>query len=516
VADVLEGIIAQARTGPDGPAVRDSERELSYGELLEEAAQLGAGLQRAGVGEGDRVALLLPNSVDFVSAALGALWIGAAFVPLAVADPEVRLATIVTDCAAKIVIVPDERDAGAAPPASLGGSPVVAISDLRDEEARAPWVGPSPRVAYMIYTSGTTGTPKGVQIGNRAFGAAIASTSEAIGFSEATRALCVSPFHFDGSYGTLFPTLYRGGLAVMRPQEKLLFLRTFFTTVAEEEITHTTFTPSYLRLLLGSPHISALAHSRLEVIQVGGEALNAADLRSLWSHAPHVRVFNCYGPTETTIAVTHGELTAEIVEGEAVPMGYPHPGVTFYLLDEGGEVIQEPNRAGELYIGGDQLMDGYWRAPALTEEVLRDDVVAGETLYRTGDLVYRDRSGRYVFVDRLDRVIKRRGVRISLVELNETFRSLPHVTEAACTTFDDGGDLGIVAFVVGDSELTVPELRSSALTQLPENMMPNRIELIEALPLNKSNKLDVGALLANAGLAPYRAAPASDRRSPPK
>ena len=109
------------------------------------------------------------------------------------------------------------------------------------------------RVAYMIYTSGTTGTPKGVQINNAAFAAAVRSTVSALGLSRATRTLCVSPFHFDGSYATLFPTLASGGTVVIRPREALLFPRTFFNTVANEEINYSGFTPSYLRLLLAEP-----------------------------------------------------------------------------------------------------------------------------------------------------------------------------------------------------------------------------------------------------------------------
>ena len=119
------------------------------------------------------------------------------------------------------------------------------------------------RVAYAIYTSGTTGTPKGVLIGNRAFAAAVAATADALGLSAATRTLCVSPFHFDGSFGTLFPTLFSGGAVVIRPREALLFPRTFFNAITRESITYTGFSPSYLRLLLSSPQIDRLAGTSL-------------------------------------------------------------------------------------------------------------------------------------------------------------------------------------------------------------------------------------------------------------
>jgi D-alanine--poly(phosphoribitol) ligase subunit 1 len=503
--DVLHRVVEQARSGPDLPAVKDLETDLSYAQLCEAAARLSAGLAAHGVAEGDRVALLLPNSVDFVVAALASLWIGAIFVPLSVADPEARLASIVADCTPALVIRSDEvpKDGQLAPSDALGGAPLLPISALRNGGADMPGPVPaSPRVAYAIYTSGTTGAPKGVLIGGTSFGAAVEATSRALGLDRATRTLCVSPFHFDGSFGTLFPTLYSGGAVVIRPRDALLFPRTFFNAVVNERITYTGFSPSYLRLLLASPQMAKLADSPLDVIALGGEASSIADIRSLWSMAPQVRVFNRYGPTETTIAVTHVLLTPEMTADGTVPMGYPHPGVSFYLVDGDGAVVDGPDRVGELYIGGDQLMAGYWGAPALTEEVLRSDVVPGEIVYRTGDLVFRDQNGSYVYVDRADRVIKRSGVRISLIELSEAMRSLAGVSAAACVTFDDEGELGIVAFVVAETEVSASELRQAARERLPETMLPNRIELVRELPMTKSSKLDERLLLAEAGLHP--------------
>jgi D-alanine--poly(phosphoribitol) ligase subunit 1 len=498
---VLFGVIDHASTAPHHLAVRDLERELSYAQLREEVAHVGAGLSARGVVQGDRVALLLPNSVDFVVTALACLWIGAIFVPLAVTDPEARLTTIVNNCKPAVIVASSVEKDNSDGFTSLGGTELTSFSSLHSGDlAMTEPVPAANRAAYAIYTSGTTGTPKGVLIGTNAFGAAVRATSDALGLNSATRTLCVSPFHFDGSFATLFPTLYSGGSVFIRPRESLLYPRTFFKAIVDEKISYTGFSPSYLRLLLSGPQAARLADSDLDVIALGGEASALVDVQSLWSIAPKIRVFNRYGPTETTIAVTHVHLTPETTANGKVPIGSPHPGAWFRLVADDGTVIEELNRVGELYVGGSQLMDGYWEERDLTQQVLRSDVVPGEILYRTGDLVFRNEQGNYVYVDRADRVIKRSGVRISLVELTDVMRGLEGVSAATCMTFDDEGELGIVAFVVADPTKTSLELWRAAKRMLPDTMLPNRIELVETLPLNKSSKLDERLLLSQAGL----------------
>jgi D-alanine--poly(phosphoribitol) ligase subunit 1 len=501
MSDVLEEILARSTDRPLERAVRDLDRDLTYHSLVDEISHVAAGLADEGVVEGDRVALFLANSVDFVVSALACLWIGAAFLPLSVNDPDSRLESILHD-SEPVFAISSEIDATLAL-----GIKCVQLSSLRREGFGAPRVDSSAhRVSYVIYTSGTTGTPKGVQIGGSAFGAAVRSTAGALGIDDATTTLCVSPFHFDGSYANLFPTLTSGGSVVIRPRESLLFPRTFIKTVMSEHVTLSGFTPSYLRLLLTDPKMAELRGSTLAMIALGGEAVNARDLENLWSLIPNVRVFNRFGPTETTIAVTNYELTADVIRDKVVPIGYPHPDVDFYLLNDDGEIVVSAKQTGELYIGGVQLMEGYLGAPDLTAKVLRNDVVAGEVVYRSGDLIYRDEEGRYVYVERVDRVVKRRGVRISLLELNEVFKSLSGVTDAACLAYVDDGVTGIAIFVVASKLHTDLELRRKALRQLPETMMPDRIHFVETLPLNRSNKIDETLLLKSVGLASAGAA----------
>jgi amino acid adenylation domain-containing protein len=508
--DVLTAVLGHATDHPDRPAVKDPATDLDYAALVGRAGRVAAGLVARGVTEGDRVALLLPNSAEFVVAALACLWSGAIFVPLAVTDPAARLAAIVADCAPALVVHSGTADGGDVPGDGPHPFALATVAELAGTGAEPPSPADGERTAYAIYTSGTTGQPKGVLIGTAAFAAAVDAAAAALGLDADTRTLCVSPFHFDGSFGTLFPALHSGGAVVIRPRDALLFPRTFFRAVRSEGITYTGFSPTYLRLLLSSPEMRTLADSDLSVVALGGEACSAADIAALWEVAPRVRVFNRYGPTETTIAVTHLAVTLAMVESGTVPIGRPHPGVSFTLLDGDGRPVDTAGTVGELYIGGSQLMDGYWGAPELTAAVLRTDVVPGSTVYRSGDLVYRGADGEYVYVDRADRVIKRRGIRISLVEITDAVRAADGVTVAACVAFDDDGQVGIVAFVVGERPLVPLELRRDVGAGLPESMLPDRFVQVEDLPLTGSSKLDERRLLASAGLAGVGATAAAD------
>lgn len=501
--DVLGRIGALAKVQPDAPAAGDPVRRLSYGALVDEVAGVAGELMERKVRPDERVVLAIANSVDFVVAALACLWVGAVFVPVALTDPPSRLHKLLADCDPAVVLV-SANDSELSPRSAVfAAHRQVEVGSGTGRARSAPVPTGGARPAYIIYTSGTTGSPKGVVICRQAFAAAVASTVDLLGLDPSTRTLCVSAFHFDGSYGALFPTLAAGGSVFIPPRESLVFPRNFFKALRREQITFTSFSPSYLRLLLMSPELATLPATPLRTLVLGGEACSADDLRLLWTAAPDIAVFNRYGPTETTIAVTCDRVDrSRLAAGRPVPIGRPTPGVTFTLVDEQGSVVEETGRVGELYIGGTQLMNGYWGDPDLTGQVLRDDVVAGSLLYRTGDLAWRDDEGSYVYVGRADQVVKRSGMRISLLEMSQALRAAPGVTAAACAPYDDHGRLAIAAFVAARGDMGVLQVREACAAWLPPTMLPDLVTVVENLPLTSSGKVNTHRLLAEAGLRP--------------
>lgn len=495
-AGTLGQVLSHAMLAPDRPALKDDEEALSYAQLAARSRAGAAGLAALGAGPGQRVALLLDNSAAFVSAALSCMWVGAPFVPLSPESPPAHLAAILADCRPSLVVAQDgSLPSGAVPP----GSPTpaaVAPAELWAEPSRrapAPADG-AERDVYLIYTSGTTGTPKGVRVSERALACAIAGAVVGMGLDTESRSMSISSFTFDGSYGTLFPTLVAGGTLHVPPRPQLLFLRRFFRDLDAERITHTSSSPSYLRMLLASPWADKLRGSSLRCYALGGEELAAADVARLWELAPQAVVVNRYGPTEATIAVTHYVVTPADVAAGKLPIGVPQPGNAFHIVGPGGTLIETPGEVGELYISGRQLMSGYWADEAVSAQVLRSDVTVGALAYKTGDLVYRDEQGRYFYYGRSDDVVKRRGHRISLTEVAGAIAALDGVREAVCLAEGTGAACAIVAFVRAPPGASAHGLLDALSQRLPHWMLPDKVEILERLPLSPAGKVDRAAL----------------------
>jgi acyl-CoA synthetase (AMP-forming)/AMP-acid ligase II len=314
------------------------------------------------------------------------------------------------------------------------------------------------------------------------------------GLTRDARTVCFFPFHFDASYETIFTMLVAGGSLVIPARETVRIPRMYIETLVNEGVTHANISPSFLRLLLASPTVEDLASSKLTTLSLMGEACWAPDLQRLLSIHPKLRVFNRYGPTEATITVSTYEVDAAELRGKSqVPIGSPDPGVVFVMVDDSGAVLEAANTVGELYVGGVQLMAGYWHDA--DSSALRDDLVAGTRLYRTRDLVVREESGDYVYVDRNDNIIKRNGVRISLEEIAATLMQIDAVISAICVASPRRDNVvELAAFVTISAPTSEVELRRALRTRLPASMLPNVIRVVDEIPMTAAGKVNTAEL----------------------
>lgn len=485
LSDVVPAIRAHAAERPDGQAVKDRHMSLTYAGFFKRITAMAHWLIQHGVEPGERVGIHLENSAEYVVAILACLTVGAVFVPIPYSDPEERICRIAHDCGVTLTLAPGGRAYSAEAERAL--RPISSAEAVTNTGLiREPPNGPD-ALLYLVYTSGTTGDPKGVMIRRKSLRNFVRNTIDTFGLDTGTRALCVSPFHFDGAFGSLFSVLVAGGSLVVA--DPGLLPGEFFQLLLAEEITHTSFSPSLLRLLTSSRDLPRLAGSRLRTIGLGGEDCAPDPISALYRHRSQLRVFNRYGPTETTVVVASYLVTPEwCASGRKIPLGSPDPGVSFYIVDAQGRLVTDLNTAGELCVGGVQLMAGYWGAPELTAAVLRDDLVPGHTVYRTGDLVERTEDGSYVYLGRADNIVKRSGNRISMTEITAALLTIPGITDAATVADRPSGRTVIRAYVVASRPLSPAAIRTELLLRIPGYMNPDSLELISDLPRLSNGK----------------------------
>src|SRR6185295_12065419 len=430
---------AQARRSPQAVAVVCRERSLTYAELDRRAERLAWRLRGLGVGPEARVGLCAERSPEMVAGLLGILKAGGAYVPLDPGYPRERLAFLLEDSGAAVVLggasVLDRLPAGAQ------------VVPLEDEEpggpegAGAPPVSPD-HLAYLIYTSGSTGRPKGVAIEHKSATALLAWAKGAFSDEEVAAVFASTSIGFDLSVFEIFVPLSRGGRVILGADALELP-----DLPCAGEVTLINTVPSAMSELL---RISAVPPS-VRVINLAGEPLRRALVDRIAALGTGVRVLNLYGPSEDTIYSTWARVS---LDGSGEPrIGRPLPGSSAHILDSQGRPVPL-GVAGELALAGAGLARGYLGRPELTAERFVPDPFGGEPggrLYRTGDLVRRLRDGELEFLGRLDHQVKVRGFRIEPGEIEAALLAQPGVREAVVVVREDGpGDRRLVAYVAGD------------------------------------------------------------------
>jgi amino acid adenylation domain-containing protein len=514
MAYLLQHLLTEAAARqPERPAVASVDGVLSYRALDRWSTQVARALLSLGVAPGDRVALLAPKSAAAVTGLYGALKAGACYVPLDPKAPAERLSYVVRDSGAAVIIADDARASQAAAlAAGVPGSPPVLVTDGLDvaAESEEPLGGDraiEDDLAYILYTSGSTGTPKGVMISHRNSLAFAGWAAAEAGLGEQDRVCSPAPLHFDLSVFDVFSSCRAGACMAVLPEGTATFPVSIATWLEREQISVWYSVPSVLTLLACFGGLEKFDLSRLRTVIFAGEVFPPKYLARLMAELPHPRYLNWYGPTETNVCTAF-----EVPAGEPgevpVPIGKACAGTEVFAVTRDGRRVSEPGEEGELYVRGPTVMRGYWGQQAKTREVLVANPFRGEyddIVYRTGDLVTLEASGDYAYVGRRDSMVKIRGYRVELGEVEAALYRHPAIAEAAVLPVPDdllGSRLRAVIATAasgagsgtGADGLTRENVLDHCRQWLPGYMVPDLVEFRATLPRTSTGKVDRAGL----------------------
>lgn len=470
----------QAARSPQLLAVSGADRQLTYGELDREADALANVLAGQGVRPGDRVALWLPKSALAVVTMQAALRLGAAYVPVDPLGPVARAVQVVTDCSARVVVTTARWETELR---RHGITTAMAYPEDLEPAGRVPDPGGSPDdLAYILYTSGSTGTPKGVCLSHRNAMAFVDWAVAEMGGSSADRFANHAPLHFDLSVLDLYAAFRMGASVHLIPTEMSYVAATLVDYLVRNEITVWYSVPSALILMVRDGGMLNVAPWRfsLRVLLFAGEPFPVKYLRSLRDYLPAVRFLHLFGPTETNVCTFYDVTSIPPDQIRSVPIGSACSGDRVWAVRDDGTKAG-PGEEGELVVAGPSVMLGYWGQPPQWGRP-----------YRTGDRVAVLDSGDYQFLGRRDGMVKVRGYRVELGEIEAALQAHPDVDEVAVVLSGTGMDAKIVAYVVpvGAAIPDLLELKRHCAMTLPRHMLLDRVRGVRDLPRTGTGKVD--------------------------
>lgn len=510
----------QVARSPRATALTFGARHLSYAELDAAANRLARRLGRAGVGPGTLVAVCLDRSAELIVALLAILKAGAAYVSLDPGYPDDRLAFMLRDTAAPVVLThAPRRDrlealAGAATAAPDGTAPAPAAPLVLCLDAEAARIAGEPgtppavpadaaSLAYVSYTSGSTGRPKGVGVTHRGV-VRLVRKADYAHFGSDEVILQFAPVAFDASTFEIWGALLNGGRLVVYPAGP--------TSLAElgEFIERNRITTLWLTAGLFHQMIEEQV-GRLRFVRqllAGGDVLSPSHVARALEQLPRTQLINGYGPTENTTFTCCHRISAPPLPGRSVPIGRPIANTRVYILDRHRQLVPV-GVPGELYAGGDGVARGYLNRPELTRGKFVPDPFGPDPearLYRTGDRARWLPDGSIEFLGRIDRQVKIRGFRVEPAEVETTLALHPAVKECAVLVREPaaGGDKRLVAYVVAKTRPApaADTWRGFLEEKLPEYLIPSAFVALDALPLTPNGKVDAAALPEDDGARP--------------
>jgi len=503
-----------AVTSPNAPALSCSGQQMSYRELDEKSNQLAQALLQLGVKAEDRIGIFMHKGLELGVAIYGILKSGCAFVPLDPFMPVERLSFITDDCDIQILISSDALAPALRELYKLNTSlHVVGVSDelpftqsswpeISQRESIDPQVDIiDQHLAYIMYTSGSTGEPKGMMHTHASSNCYAEWGRNHINLEAGDRVASHAPLHFDLSIFDFFSTLRAGACVVLVPESVTRFPASWTQYIESEKISVVFTVPYTLITMVEQGAMDKRNLKSLRWILFGGEPYAPRQLKQLINALPEVRLTNVYGPAEAPSCTCYDIPQPFIDDDESLPIGLVSRNSTDLIIDESDKECGI-DESGELCIRSSTLTRGYWNRPDLNAKAFL--LIKGlgpfpNVFFRTGDRVVRNSDGMLRFLGRKDRMVKTRGHRVELDEVEAAMLGISGVMEGAAYVIPDGiGSVQIVADVTINPEysLTQSEIIEHLRNQLPAYAIPRSIHIAKTLPHTSSGKVDRNALIA--------------------
>ncbi len=487
-------VISSAKNTPEAIAVKGPDSTLSYNQLDSLANRFAHALSELGVRPGDRVGIWLEKSASAVAAMQGILRLNAVYVPLDPLSPAARIHTIICDCEmralvttqkrAEVVLTGDLRHVACLCLNGNGSGPNWSnLLSLSDEPISGPTPGEN-EIAYILYTSGSTGKPKGVCISNRNALAFIEWASGVLGATFADRFANHAPFHFDLSVLDLYVAFRAGATVFLIPDGISYIPKRLVNSILQEELTIWYSVPSALILMMEQGGLLEGPSLPLRAILFAGEPFPIKHLRRLQQRWPGMQFLNLYGPTETNVCTFYEVSQTSENWTKPLPIGKACSGAYVWAQKEDGTIAQS-GEEGELMVMGPTVMVGYWGQPEQREKP-----------YPTGDLVRLQNDGNYVYLGRYDHMMKVRGHRIELGDIEAALQEHPTIHETAVLVAGTGLQARLIAFVVqtNNGVPSLLEMKRFCAERLPRYMIIDEVYAVSAFPRTRNGKIDRLAL----------------------
>ncbi|HHT25212.1 MAG TPA: amino acid adenylation domain-containing protein [Clostridiaceae bacterium] len=485
--DVISVFKKSIRENPDKIAVTYQEQEMTFNELDKLSDDYAAYLISRNISKGDGIVIYASRSLEMIAAIFGILKAGAYYIPIDIKAPETRVNYIIADSNAKLVFISEDLETDFI---HTQGE-IVDLKSVPSSTKKIKIKSNLDDLAYCMYTSGTTGNPKGTLIKHRSI-IRLVKYSDFLPFDQGLSFMQIGSMAFDAATLEIFGGLLNGGSLHLESEENLLDLIILEETMRKRDADAVFMTSSFFNLCVDN---QITIFEPLDHVMAGGDVLSEIHLKRFREYYPDKKLYNGYGPTETTTFVTTYDIPKEIPN--PISIGRPIGQTRVYILH--GNQLQGIGMIGELCVAGDGLSQGYLNNDRLTEEKFVANPIEDGIIYRTGDIAYWSSEGLLYFLGRRDQQVKIRGFRIELKEIQIQINQFDNVAESHIEVREFDGSKCLVAYIVlkddeQKEEFVFDNLRNYLSKQFPEYMIPIAYKIIDKIPLTMNGKVDRATL----------------------